>query len=109
MINAAQSQILIITDVKENLQIPIEYGLDQNFPNPFNPTTKINFAVPYRSFVTLKVFDMNSREVSSLVNNTLQAGTYQYDFDGSSLTSGTYFYKLETSDFTSTKKLILIK
>lgn len=90
-------------------QIPDRFALSQNFPNPFNPTTKINFAVPYRSFVTLKVFDMNGREVSSLVNNTLQAGTYQYDFDGSSLTSGTYFYKLETSDFTSTKKLILIK
>ena len=90
-------------------QVPDKFALSQNFPNPFNPTTKINFAVPYRSFVTLKVFDMNGREVSSLVNNTLQAGTYQYDFDGASLTSGTYFYKLETSDFTSTKKLILIK
>lgn len=90
-------------------QIPDRFALSQNYPNPFNPTTKINFAVPYRSFVTLKVFDMNGREVSSLVNNTLQAGKYQYDFDGSSLTSGTYFYKLETSDFTSTKKLILIK
>ncbi|MBN8571305.1 MAG: endonuclease [Ignavibacteria bacterium] len=90
-------------------QVPDKFALSQNFPNPFNPATKINFAVPYRSFVTLKVFDMNGREVSSLVNNTLQAGTYQYDFDGSSLTSGTYFYKLETSDFTSTKKLILIK
>jgi hypothetical protein len=90
-------------------QIPDKFALSQNFPNPFNPTTKINFAVPYRSYVSLKVFDMNGREVSALVNNTLQAGTYQYDFDGSSLTSGTYFYKLETSDFTSTKKLILIK
>lgn len=90
-------------------QVPDRFELSQNFPNPFNPTTKINFAVPYRSFVTLKVFDMNGREVSSLVNNTLQAGTYQYEFDGSALTSGTYFYKLETSDFTSTKKLILIK
>jgi len=90
-------------------QVPDKFALAQNFPNPFNPTTKINFAVPYRSFVSLKVFDLSGKEVSALVNNTLQAGTYQYDFDGASLPSGTYFYKLETSDFTSTKKLILIK
>lgn len=83
--------------------------MSQNYPNPFNPATKINFAVPYKSFVSLKVFDMNGREVSALVNNTLQAGTYQYDFNAASLPSGTYFYKLETPDFTSTKKLILIK
>lgn len=90
-------------------QVPDKFALSQNYPNPFNPTTKINFAVPYKSFVSLKVFDMNGREVSALVNNTLQAGTYQYDFNAAALPSGTYFYKLETSDFTSTKKLILIK
>jgi hypothetical protein len=90
-------------------QVPDRFALSQNFPNPFNPTTKINFAVPYRSFVSLKVYDLNGREVSALVNNTLQAGTYQYEFDAAALPSGTYFYKLETSDFTSTKKLILIK
>ncbi|MBS1494209.1 MAG: endonuclease [Bacteroidetes bacterium] len=90
-------------------QVPDRFALSQNYPNPFNPTTKINFAVPYRSFVTLKVYDLNGREVSALVNNILQAGTYQYEFDAAALPSGTYFYKLETSDFTSTKKLILIK
>lgn len=90
-------------------QVPDKFALSQNYPNPFNPSTKINFAVPYKSFVSLKVFDMNGREVSALVNNTLQAGIYQYDFHAATLPSGTYFYKLETSDFTSTKKLILIK
>lgn len=90
-------------------QIPDKFLLAQNYPNPFNPSTKINFAVPYRSFVSLKVFDMSGKEVSALVNGTLTAGTYVYEFDAAGLPSGTYFYKLETSDFTSTKKLILLK
>jgi endonuclease I len=90
-------------------QVPDKFALMQNYPNPFNPTTKINFAVPYRSFVILKVFDMNGKEVAELVNGMQNAGTYAYEFDGANLPSGTYFYKLEATDFVSTKKLILIK
>lgn len=90
-------------------QIPDRFALSQNFPNPFNPTTKINFDVPHSSFVSLKVFDMTGKLVSELVNGTLTPGTYQFEFDAATLPSGTYFYKLETSEFTSTKKLILLK
>lgn len=89
--------------------VPEKFALSQNFPNPFNPSTKINFDIPYSSFVSLKVFDMSGKEVSALVNGTLTPGAYQYEFDAANLPSGTYFYKLETSDFTSTKKLILLK
>jgi len=96
-----------VTTVSSN--VPDKFDLSQNFPNPFNPSTKINFAVPYRSFVTLKVYDMNGREVSVLLNQMQNAGTYQFDFNAGNLTSGTYFYKLETADFTQTKKLILVK
>jgi len=96
-----------VTTVSSN--VPDKFDLSQNFPNPFNPSTKINFAVPYRSFVSLKIFDMNGREVSVLLNQMQNAGTYQYDFNAGNLTSGTYFYKLETADFTQTKKLILVK
>ena len=96
-----------VTTVSSN--VPDKFELSQNFPNPFNPSTKINFAVPYRSFVSLKIFDMNGREVSVLLNQMQNAGTYQYDFNAGNLTSGTYFYKLETADFTQTRKLILVK
>jgi hypothetical protein len=90
-------------------EIPSKFALAQNYPNPFNPTTKINFEVPVRSFVSLKVFDLNGKEVANLVSQVQAPGYYQYDFDGSNLPSGTYFYKLQTADFTSTKKLVLVK
>ncbi|MBS1514969.1 MAG: endonuclease [Bacteroidetes bacterium] len=90
-------------------EIPSKFALSQNYPNPFNPATKINFEVPVRSFVSLKVFDMNGKEVSNLVSQIQAPGYYQYDFDGSNLPSGTYFYKLQTADFTSTKKFVLVK
>jgi len=90
-------------------EIPSKFALAQNYPNPFNPTTKINFEVPSRSFVSLKVFDLNGKEVANLVSQVQAPGYYQYDFDGSNLPSGTYFYKLQTADFTSTKKLVLVK
>lgn len=90
-------------------EIPSRFALSQNYPNPFNPATKINFEVPVRSFVSLKVFDMNGKEVSNLVSQIQAPGYYQYDFDGSNLPSGTYFYKLQTADFTSTKKFVLVK
>ena len=100
--------------------------MSQNYPNPFNPSTKIKFDVSKfpsgrRSavaegvpagrggFVTLKVYDALGREVQTLVNETLQPGTYETTFDGSNLNSGVYFYKLTSGDFSETKKMLLIK
>lgn len=88
------------------------YKLTQNFPNPFNPSTQINFSIPKNEKVNLKVYDMLGNEVASLLNNeTLSAGSYNYDFNAGSfnLTSGVYFYKLSTSEFTDIKKMMLIK
>ncbi len=89
--------------------IPDGFSLSQNYPNPFNPSTKIEFAVPNSSFVKLAVYDLLGREVSSLVNEQLQPGTYEYDFDASRLNSGVYFYKLESNSFSEVKKMLLIK
>jgi hypothetical protein len=100
--------------------IPESYSLKQNYPNPFNPTTKIKFDVAKfpsfggvpegrGGFVTLKVYDVTGREVETLVNETLQPGTYETTFDGSKLNSGVYFYKLITNGFTETKKMLMIK
>jgi hypothetical protein len=89
--------------------IPDGYSLAQNYPNPFNPSTKIKFDVPKSSFVRLTVYDVLGREVSSLVNQQLQPGTYEYEFNAAALNSGTYFYKFSSDGFSEIKKMILIK
>lgn len=89
--------------------IPDGFSLSQNYPNPFNPSTKIEFDIPNSSFIKLAVYDMLGREVSSLVNENLQPGTYEYDFDASGLNSGVYFYKISTEGFSEVKKMILLK
>jgi hypothetical protein len=98
-------------------EIPSSYSLSQNYPNPFNPTTNVQFSIPQpvilsaakNLFVTLKIYDILGKEVATLVNEILQAGTYEVKFDGSTLNSGVYFYKLQTGDFVDVKKMILIK
>ena len=89
---------------------PIEFNLAQNYPNPFNPSTTINFSLAKESNVSLKVFDLLGQEIISLVNNEfMNAGSYSYKFDASSLASGTYIYRLEAGDFVQTKKMTLTK
>jgi photosystem II stability/assembly factor-like uncharacterized protein len=94
---------------QSNSEIPERFSLSQNYPNPFNPSTKIQFDVPKSSYVKLAVYDMLGREVSSLVNQQLQAGTYEYEFNAATLNSGIYFYKISTDNFSEIKKMILIK
>jgi photosystem II stability/assembly factor-like uncharacterized protein len=88
-----------------------EFSLSQNFPNPFNPTTRIQYAIANRQFVQLKIYDLLGNEVATLVNEFKDAGKYSVQFDASefNLTSGIYIYKLNAGEFTSTKKLSLIK
>jgi hypothetical protein len=88
------------------------YKLEQNYPNPFNPSTKINFSVPKRESVSLKVYDILGNEVATLLNReNLSQGTYSYDFNSAefNMSSGVYYYILKTESFTSTKKMMLIK
>lgn len=89
--------------------IPEEFGLGQNFPNPFNPTTQISFDLPQDSQISLKVFDINGREVANLVEGYKVAGRYQVLFDGSSLSSGVYIYRLKAGGFNSVKRMLLVK
>jgi hypothetical protein len=79
------------------------------FPNPFNPITTIEYAVPGRDLVTLAIFDLTGRRVALLVDGTLNSGTYRYTFDGSRLPSGIYFARLQGSGFVRTQKLVLLK
>lgn len=89
--------------------LPAHFVLDQNFPNPFNPTTKITWQSPVSAHQTLKVYDMLGNEVATLVDEFRNAGIYEVDFDASKLSSGVYFYQLKAGDFLQTKKMILIK
>lgn len=90
-------------------EVPYKFSLSQNYPNPFNPSTKIRFDIPKSEVIKLVVYDFLGREVAIPVNQQLNPGTYEVDFEGSTLTSGVYFYKLETENFTETKKMVLIK
>ncbi len=90
-------------------EVPSNFSLSQNYPNPFNPTTNIKFAVSKAGFVSLKIYDISGREVSSLVNENLTVGSYSYTFDASKLSSGIYFYTMRSNNFTDTKKMMLIK
>jgi hypothetical protein len=90
-------------------EIPSSFSLSQNYPNPFNPVTKINFTLPKSGLVTMKVYDVLGKEITTLVNEVKNAGIYKVDFNGAKLSSGIYFYKLESNGFSQVKKMMLIK
>jgi hypothetical protein len=92
-----------------NSSIPEIYSLEQNFPNPFNPETKISFSIPKNGFVTLKIYDILGKEVAMLVNEVKNPGNYTVEFNASTFSSGTYFYKLESNGFMMTKKMMVLK
>jgi len=91
-------------------EVPDMYSLSQNYPNPFNPSTTIIFSIPKSSVVSLKIYDVLGKEVATLVDEFKNSGTYSANFNAaSSLTSGIYFYTISAGEFTSTKKLMLLK
>jgi uncharacterized delta-60 repeat protein len=89
--------------------LPEEYYLFQNYPNPFNPSTTISWQLPVGSRQTLIIYDVLGNEVTTLVDEYKPAGSYQIEFDASSLPSGIYFYKLQSDNYVKTKKMILMK
>jgi M6 family metalloprotease-like protein len=92
-----------------NSDFPISYDLYQNFPNPFNPSTTIRYAIPNAVLVTLKVYDVLGNEIATLVNEEKSSGSYEVSFSGSGLSSGIYFYSINAGSFGETKKIILLK
>ncbi len=99
-------------EVQVSIAVPKAFVLRQNYPNPFNPTTTISYDIPgteTQHTVSLRVYDILGKEVATLVNETKEAGSYQVTFDASKFASGIYFYKLQAGNFTSVKKLVLMK
>lgn len=95
--------------VKQEGELPSRYALEQNYPNPFNPTTTITFALPKSGPVELKIYDVLGNEVTTLVNDELQQGTYRITWNPERLSSGVYFYRLTTPGFNDMKKLVLVR
>ena len=86
-----------------------EYILSQNYPNPFNPETQITYSIKDNSFVSIKVFNVLGKEITTLVNENKEAGVYSISFEGYNLPSGIYFYRITAGHFSETKKMILAK
>ncbi|RPI18343.1 MAG: T9SS C-terminal target domain-containing protein [Ignavibacteriae bacterium] len=102
--------LTLFTDVKKiSTGIPLEYKLDQCFPNPFNPVTTIRFEIPKTSVVKLVIYDILGREAAVLIDEKLNTGIYNAEWDASALSSGVYFYRFSADDFVSTKKMVLLK
>ncbi len=100
---------VIVGIEKFNTQIPKEFSLKQNHPNPFNPSTTIEFELPKTSDVILKIFNVLGEEVTTLVSDRLSAGSYSYEWDASKLASGVYLYRLHASEYIETRKMVLMK
>ena len=91
------------------IEVPSSFSLSQNYPNPFNPSTKIKFDIKQSSNTKLIVYNILGKEIATLVNEKLSAGSYEVDWDASDHPSGVYFYKLITENFVDVKKMILVK
>ncbi len=99
----------VVTAVEKTASIPTAFRLEQNYPNPFNPTTTIKFHIPSAGHVSLKVYDINGKEIATLTDQYVPAGNSLVEIDASNLASGIYFYRLQAGNFTATKKMILMK
>lgn len=108
---AIQNLVKISTDLKFEKNHQKDFSLNQNYPNPFNPTTVISYQLPERNFVTIKVFDVLGKEITTLVNEFKEAGKYEIEFsaDKYNLSSGVYFYTLKAGNNFAVKKMILTK
>ena len=105
----AEDAIEVAAPVESQQEIPADYALAPNYPNPFNPTTTIEFALPEAVEVSLRVFDVTGREVARLVEAPLAAGTHRVSFDASGLSSGVYLYHLRAGAFTQVRRMVLVK
>jgi hypothetical protein len=98
-----------VSNNENQSDIPVVFSLKQNYPNPFNPTTNIQYDLPSDNFVSIKIFDITGREITTLVNEFKTAGRYSVGFNGANISSGIYYYKIEAGNFTQVRKMILLK
>jgi hypothetical protein len=116
MLNATltEGQSLVVTKALDKIavtasQLPAQFALSQNYPNPFNPQTAIKFALPKKAHVKIAVFNLLGEKVAELVNQEMEAGYHQVQFDARRYASGVYFYMMQAGDFKNLKKMIIAK
>ena len=97
------------TDITEPIPAHMDYRLENNYPNPFNPLTSIQYQISEKGFVSLKIYDVLGRELTTLVNRFQKPGIYKINFNAGNLPSGTYIYRLQVNDFSASKKLLLLR
>jgi hypothetical protein len=108
-LRGSMSALGIATAVENEEAVPTTYTLYQNYPNPFNPTTNIKFALPSSGHVKLTIYDVTGREVTTLVNNELSAGTHNIEWRAKDMASGIYLYRIEAGSFVKVNKMLLVK
>jgi len=102
-------RVILATEVAEQKYLPFKFALNQNYPNPFNPVTSIHYSIPLAATVTLKIYDTNGKEISSLVNETQQSGDHSVEWNSNGIPSGVYMYRITAGNYTETKKMVLLK
>jgi hypothetical protein len=102
-------QIQNVLSDANTTKLEYDYSLSQNFPNPFNPNTQINFSIPKAENVSIGVYNAQGEFIFKLLNKKLSPGTYTFNFNGENLASGIYFYQIKTGTFSKTRKMILLK
>ena len=98
-----------VTGMDKEIITNVNFALHQNYPNPFNPITTISYELPKAGKVSIKIFDLLGREITTLVDEYKNAGSYEVEFKANYLPSGVYFYQLKTGDYIFTKKMVLLK
>lgn len=103
-------EYVIVTNISDVYNSNVkEYFISQNFPNPFNPVTNIEFSIPNSGIVQLKVYDIIGNEISTIINEYKDTGKYEVEFDASNLSSGVYFYRMISGSYVETKKMVLLR
>ncbi|MEW6006008.1 MAG: T9SS type A sorting domain-containing protein [Stygiobacter sp.] len=105
----SRTDLITLSVIKDENEIPMDYKLYQNYPNPFNPATTIRFSLPKTEYVTLKVFDVLGNEIETLVDRELNFGEHSIVFDAKNFPSGVYFYQLKTNNFVKQRKMEVLK
>jgi hypothetical protein len=108
-LKGAMKSLGLATAVEQETAIPTDYVVYQNYPNPFNPTTMIKFALPKSSHVKLTIYDALGKEVVTLINNELAAGTHNIEWAARNMASGIYLYRIEADNFVKVNKMLLVK
>jgi hypothetical protein len=103
------NQLYMVSSLTEAVALPESFSLDRAYPNPFNPTTTLSFAIPVDAAVSLSIYNLQGREVSTLISGNMDAGYHSVVWNADSYSSGVYFVKMVAGEFVNTQKLMLVK